>query len=154
REHRGKSVALLFFDVRKTREIFFRGFQGGVNSIKRQINEPRFLFVFFNELHRLVAEGFGGVADVVHLVRAAQNRVVRIAGSIEIIMCSTEKTEVFVEAALKRMELRFVAEVRLAKPAGRITRTFKPVTDGRLLERKAEHHGGLLCRAGIKFMTE
>jgi hypothetical protein len=40
--------------------------------------------VFLDEIDRLAPEGVGGVVDGAHPIGAAQNRVVRIAGGVQV----------------------------------------------------------------------
>jgi hypothetical protein len=72
----------------------------------------------------ILALRFGGRCGV-NLVNgrdAAVDGVVRVAGGVEVSVRATDKAETFIEAPFERMELRFIAEARLAEPAGRVAR--------------------------------
>ena len=82
-----------------------------------------------------------------HRLGAAEDGLCASRGGVEVIVRAAEEAEVLVEAALERMELRLVAEMRFAEPAGGVAGGLEAVADGCFLERQAEALAGRL-RAG------
>jgi len=69
-------------------------------------------------------------------------------------MRPAEEAEVFVEAALQRVELRLVAEVRFAEPARRVAGLLEAIGQGRFLQGKAKHGRSRGRRSGVKLVSE
>jgi hypothetical protein len=156
--HRGLHCAVgaapFVLDGAESLEIGRGGFERRMHRIERQVAEPRLALVLCDEVHRVLSECLGGVADVVHRLGALEDGIARVRRGVEVVMRAAEEAEVFVEATLERMERRLVAEVRFAEPPGRVARVMEPIPDGLLRERQAEIFHGRLGGAGIELVPE
>src|SRR5262249_22155979 len=102
--------------------------------VERQVNKPRLVPMFLNALNRLAPKGVGRVINRTHRVRATQDRIMRVARGIEVIVRSAQKTEILIETAFERMELREIAQMRFAEPAIGVTKALEAIPCRRFLE--------------------
>ena len=98
-----------------------------MHCVESQVEKPGVFRVAVDESERLAPESVGKILLLVDRLDAAQNGIGLVGPGVEIGMSAAKEAEVFAEAALHRMELRFVPQVPLADQGCDVARRLEPV---------------------------
>ena len=119
--HRESGIAVFVARV-ELRDLVLRCLQRRMHGIEGQISEKRPRLVLRDESRRLLAESIREVTGLLHHLRAAIDRIIRVI-ELEVIMCpATEKPEHLIKPAQSRTPRQIGPQMPFAKLPRRIAR--------------------------------